>query len=30
MAGTQDEAKDNIVVRMTPERWRTTDYNKQF
>jgi nitroimidazol reductase NimA-like FMN-containing flavoprotein (pyridoxamine 5'-phosphate oxidase superfamily) len=30
VAGTQDDAKDNIVVRMTPERWRTTDYNKQF
>jgi len=24
------EAQDSVIVRLTPERWRTTDFNKQF
>jgi PPOX class probable F420-dependent enzyme len=24
------EAQDSVVVRLTPDRWRTTDFNKQF
>jgi PPOX class probable F420-dependent enzyme len=27
---TADRADENMVLRMTPERWRTTDYSKQF
>lgn len=27
---TGGDASGSIVVRMTPERWRTTDYAKQF
>jgi nitroimidazol reductase NimA-like FMN-containing flavoprotein (pyridoxamine 5'-phosphate oxidase superfamily) len=28
LKATEDDAADSIVVRMTPERWRTTDYAK--
>ena len=27
---TVDEARGSVVVRLTPEHWHTTDYNKQF
>ena len=30
LASTGGEQSDSIVVRMQPERWRTTDYGKQF
>lgn len=30
LAATGGEQSDSIVVRMRPERWRTTDYAKQF
>jgi nitroimidazol reductase NimA-like FMN-containing flavoprotein (pyridoxamine 5'-phosphate oxidase superfamily) len=30
MAATEAEAGGSIVIRMTPERWRTVDYSKQF
>ena len=28
LEATEAEAADSVVVRMTPERWRTTDYAK--
>jgi len=27
---TMDEEKTAVTVRLTPEKWRTTDYNKLF
>jgi nitroimidazol reductase NimA-like FMN-containing flavoprotein (pyridoxamine 5'-phosphate oxidase superfamily) len=30
LASTGGEQSDSLVVRMQPERWRTTDYGKQF
>jgi PPOX class probable F420-dependent enzyme len=30
MAATEAEADGSVVIRMTPERWRTVDYTKQF
>ena len=27
---TMEEEKTAITVRITPEKWRTTDYNKLF
>jgi PPOX class probable F420-dependent enzyme len=27
---TKDHETTSVTVRLTPERWRTTDYNKQF
>jgi PPOX class probable F420-dependent enzyme len=30
MAATENDASESIVIRMTPERWRTVDYSKQF
>jgi hypothetical protein len=27
---TRADADGNVVVRMTPDRWRTVDYTKQF
>jgi nitroimidazol reductase NimA-like FMN-containing flavoprotein (pyridoxamine 5'-phosphate oxidase superfamily) len=30
LASTHDEVADSVVIRMTPERWRTTDYGKLF
>jgi nitroimidazol reductase NimA-like FMN-containing flavoprotein (pyridoxamine 5'-phosphate oxidase superfamily) len=30
MAATESDADGSIVIRMTPERWRTVDYSKQF
>ena len=28
VASTADQAADSVAFRMTPERWRTTDYGK--
>lgn len=28
VAATEDQAAGSVVFRMTPERWRTTDYGK--
>jgi nitroimidazol reductase NimA-like FMN-containing flavoprotein (pyridoxamine 5'-phosphate oxidase superfamily) len=30
LAATADDAADSVVFRMVPERWRTTDFGKQF
>ena len=30
LAATAQDAADNVVFRMAPERWRTTDFGKQF
>jgi PPOX class probable F420-dependent enzyme len=30
LAATAGEAASGVTVRLTPERWRTTDYSKQF
>lgn len=30
IASTGGEVSDSLVVRMKPERWRTTDYGKQL
>jgi PPOX class probable F420-dependent enzyme len=30
MAATENDASESIVIRMTPDRWRTVDYSKQF
>ena len=30
LESTEAEAAESIVIRMTPERWRTTDYGKLF
>lgn len=30
LASTGGEQSDSLVVRMQPERWRTTDYGKQL
>jgi nitroimidazol reductase NimA-like FMN-containing flavoprotein (pyridoxamine 5'-phosphate oxidase superfamily) len=30
LAATADEAAASVVFRMEPERWRTTDFAKQF
>jgi len=30
MDATKDSAPGSVNVRLTPERWRTTDYSKQF
>jgi hypothetical protein len=27
---TKDDAPDNVMFRLTPERWRTADFNKQY
>jgi len=30
LAATAQEAAESVVFRMAPERWRTTDFGKQF
>lgn len=30
LAATEADAADSVAFRMAPERWRTTDYGKQF
>jgi hypothetical protein len=30
LAATTDDAADSVDFRMVPERWRTTDFGKQF
>ena len=30
LEATTEDATRSVVFRMTPERWRTTDFNKQF
>jgi nitroimidazol reductase NimA-like FMN-containing flavoprotein (pyridoxamine 5'-phosphate oxidase superfamily) len=30
LEATAEETADDVVIRMTPDRWRTTDYAKQF
>jgi hypothetical protein len=30
LAATEVDAADSVVFRMTPERWLTTDFAKQF
>jgi nitroimidazol reductase NimA-like FMN-containing flavoprotein (pyridoxamine 5'-phosphate oxidase superfamily) len=30
MTATEADAGESMVIRMTPERWRTVDYSKQF
>jgi PPOX class probable F420-dependent enzyme len=30
LAATEAEAGDSVVFRLAPERWRTTDFAKQF
>jgi nitroimidazol reductase NimA-like FMN-containing flavoprotein (pyridoxamine 5'-phosphate oxidase superfamily) len=30
LAATAEDAADSVVFRMTPERWLTTDFAKQF
>jgi nitroimidazol reductase NimA-like FMN-containing flavoprotein (pyridoxamine 5'-phosphate oxidase superfamily) len=30
VAGTAADASSSMMLRMTPERWRTVDYSKQF
>jgi nitroimidazol reductase NimA-like FMN-containing flavoprotein (pyridoxamine 5'-phosphate oxidase superfamily) len=30
LAATEEDAPDQVMVRLSPERWRTTDYAKQY